>query len=122
MKIEKFFGRFLPASHRIATAVASMGVSVAAAAGNDVWSGDVQKGLDSLDKAISLSIVIGLVVVAIGFVVGAIKYFKEDMQGAKDVLLKCAVAGVVVVLAPTLVKFIVGALSSQNFVSDLQQK
>jgi len=121
LKIEKFFGRFLPVSRRIATAVASMGVSVAAA-GNDVWSGDVQKGLDSLDKAISLSIVIGLVVVAIGFVVGAIKYFKEDMQGAKDVLLKCAVAGVVVVLAPTLVKFIVGALSSQNFVSDLQQK
>ena len=121
MKIEKFFGRFLPVSHRIATVVASMGVSVAMAAGNDVWSGDVQKGLDSLDRAISLSIVVGLVVVAIGFVVGAIKYFKEDMQGAKDVLLKCAVAGAVVVLAPTLVKFIVGALSSQNFVSDIQR-
>jgi len=79
----------------------------------------VDTGLKALDRAVSLAIVIGLVIVAIGFVIGAIKYFHEDMQGAKDVLLKCTIAGVVVALAPTLVKFIVGSFAVRNLADDL---
>lgn len=106
------------------TTVMSLGVSVAMAATTDntvwdVWMGDVDTGLKALDRAVSLAIVIGLVIVAIGFVIGAIKYFHEDMQGAKDVLLKCTVAGVVVALAPTLVKFIVGSFAVRNLADDL---
>jgi len=117
----KITERFLLMSHRVMTTVMSLGVSVAMAAttDNSVWIGDVDTGLKALDRAVSLAIVIGLVIVAIGFVIGAIKYFHEDMQGAKDVLLKCTVAGVVVALAPTLVKFIVGSFAVRNLADDL---
>jgi len=117
----KITERFLFMSHRVMTAVVSLGVSIAMAADtpNSVWIGDVDTGLKALDRAVSLAIVIGLVIVAIGFVIGAIKYFHEDMQGAKDVLLKCTVAGVVVALAPTLVKFIVGSFAVRNLADDL---
>jgi len=117
----KITERFLLMSHRVMTTVMSLGVSVAMAVttDNNVWVGDVDTGLKALDRAVSLAIVIGLVIVAIGFVIGAIKYFREDMQGAKDVLLKCTVAGVVVALAPTLVKFIVGSFAVRNLADDL---
>lgn len=121
----KITERFLLMSHRVMTTVMSLGVSVAMAATtdnnvlNNVWEGDVDTGLKALDRAVSLAIVIGLVIVAIGFVIGAIKYFHEDIQGSKDVLLKCTIAGVVVALAPTLVKFIVGSFAVRNLADDL---
>ncbi len=118
--IEKMKERFFLMSHRVLTVITSLGVSAATAANtNDVWSGDVQAGLDALDRAISLAVVIGLVIVAIGFVIGAVKFFHDDAHGAKDVLLKCFVAGAVVAIAPTLVKFIVGSFTSRNIAQDI---
>lgn len=119
--IEKMKERFFLMSHRVLTVITSLGVSAATAAStNDgVWSGDVQAGLDALDRAISLAVVIGLVIVAIGFVIGAVKFFHDDAHGAKDVLLKCFVAGAVVAIAPTLVKFIVGSFTSRNIAQEL---
>ena len=83
---------------------------------HSVWKGDVNKGLEMLDKAISLSVVIGCVIVAIGFVLAGVKYMKtDDMQGSKDVLVKCVVAGAVIAIAPALVKFIIGSFGAKDY-------
>lgn len=114
----KFFNRFevMKFFNRIAGwyyFAMGMLASTLLAAGNtyQVWEGEVKQGLDALDTAIVVSIIVGVVVVAIGFVIGAIRYMKDDMQGGKDVIVKCLVAAAVVVMAPTIVKFIVGAFA-----------
>lgn len=73
-----------------------------------IAQGEIQKGYDAMDTAVIVSVIIGIVIVAIGFVLGAIKYMKDDMQGGKDVIVKCLVAAAVIVLAPTITRFIVG--------------
>lgn len=78
-----------------------------------IAQGEVQKGYDAMDTAVTLAILVGIVIVAIGFVLGAIKYMKDDMQGGKDIIVKCVVAAVVVVLAPTMVRFIVGTFKPE---------
>jgi len=97
-------------------AFASASASFAASTDHSVWAGDVNKGLEMLDKAITLSVVIGCVIVAIGFVLAGVKYMKtDDMQGSKDVLVKCVVAGAVIAIAPALVKFIIGSFGVKDY-------
>ena len=78
-----------------------------------IAQGEVQAGYNAMDTAVTVAILVGIVIVAIGFVLGAIKYMKDDMQGGKDVIVKCLVAAVVVVLAPTIVRFIVGTFKPE---------
>ncbi len=73
-----------------------------------VTQGEVDEAYGAMDTAVMVSVIIGIVIVAIGFVLGAIKYMKDDMQGGKDVIVKCLVAAAVIVLAPTITRFIVG--------------
>lgn len=97
-------------------AFVSASASFAAETDHSVWAGDVDKGLEMLDRAITLSVVIGCVIVAIGFVLAGVKYMKtDDMQGSKDVLVKCVVAGAVIAIAPALVKFIIGSFGVEDY-------
>ncbi len=73
-----------------------------------VTEGEVGEAYKAMDTAVMVSVIIGIVIVAIGFVLGAIKYMKDDMQGGKDVIVKCLVAAAIIVLAPTITRFIVG--------------
>lgn len=104
---------------RIYIALMSMGVSIAMAditPEHNVWAGDVKTGLGMLDRAITLSVVVGVAIVAMGFVLGGIKYIKsDDMQGSKDIFVKCAVAGAVIAIAPALVKFIIGSFGIDDY-------
>lgn len=104
---------------RVYIALASLGISVATAAiqpEHNVWEGDVETGLGMLDRAITLSVVIGVAIVAIGFVLGGIKYIKsDDMQGSKDIFVRCATAGVIIAIAPALVKFIIGSFGIGDY-------
>jgi len=104
---------------RIYIALMSLGISVATAAPtpeHNVWEGDVRTGLGMLDRAITLSVVVGIAIVAMGFVLGGIKYIKsDDMQGSKDIFVKCAVAGAVIAIAPALVKFIIGSFGIDDY-------
>jgi len=82
----------------------------------------VDVGLGVLDRAITLSVVVGVAIVAMGFVLGGIKYIKsDDMQGSKDIFVKCAVAGAVIAVAPALVKFIIGSFGIGDYSSELKR-
>lgn len=111
---------------RIYIALMSIGISIATAQvpeynpTHNVWEGDVDVGLGVLDRAITLSVVVGVAIVAMGFVLGGIKYIKsDDMQGSKDIFVKCAVAGAVIAVAPALVKFIIGSFGIGDYSSEL---
>lgn len=112
--------RFPKLFHWICYMALSLSASAAMAADPNVWEGDIDKGFEALNTAVILSVVIGVVVVAVGFVLGGIKFMKDDMQGSKDVIVKCFVAGAVVAMAPTIVKFIVGAFKLDNLTGGLR--
>lgn len=121
MKMKKLdWNRLVKFAQYLYVALVSASASFAADTDNSVWVGDVDKGLEMLDKAISLSVVIGCVIVAIGFVLAGVKYMKtDDMQGSKDVLVKCVVAGAVIAIAPALVKFIIGSFGASDYSKNL---
>lgn len=79
-----------------------------------------RQGIRSIKYRGNSFVVIGVVVVAVGFVLGGIKFMKDDMQGSKDIIVKCFVAGAVVAMAPTIVKFIVGAFKLDDLTSGLK--
>jgi len=121
--LSKVTPRMVSWGQRIYIALMSLGISIATAAPtpeHNVWEGDVQTGLSMLDRAITLSVVVGIAIVAMGFVLGGIKYIKsDDMQGSKDIFVKCAVAGAVIAIAPALVKFIIGSFGIGDYSSKL---
>ena len=73
-------------------AFVSASASFAADTDHSVWAGDVDKGLEMLDKAITLSVVIGCVIVAIGLCWRGVKYMKtDDPQEARTLCqMRCA--------------------------------
>lgn len=127
--LSKVTPRMVSWFQRIYIALMSIGISIATAQvpnynpTHNVWKGDVDVGLGVLDRAITLSVVVGVAIVAMGFVLGGIKYIKsDDMQGSKDIFVKCAVAGAVIAVAPALVKFIIGSFGIRDYSSELGGK
>jgi len=99
--LARFYSVLMSVGYVLMYATVSMGIPTIA-------QEDLERGYKAMDVAVVISVVIGIVIVAIGFVLGAIKYMKDDMQGGKDVITKCLVAAAVIVLAPTITRFIVG--------------